>query len=82
MKRFVLMVAMLALSGAAFASTGGEGNNVGCNGVGNVNSPCVSNGGGNGDNGGGGGGGGAVVDSSNTNTNTNTNVQGQLQLQG
>ena len=84
MKRFVLMVAMLALSGAAFASTGGEGGNTNCNGVGNPNSPCVpggSGGGGGNDGGGGAGGGGGSALATVTNTNTNTNVQGQMQGQ-
>lgn len=52
--RVMLMVAMLALSAPAFADQGGEGNNTGCNGIGNVNSPCAGGGAG-GENGGGGG---------------------------
>lgn len=34
-------VAALALSGHAYAASGGEPNNTNCNGVGNPNSPCV-----------------------------------------
>lgn len=52
---YLILVAAAAavMSLPAWATPGGEGNNTGCNGVGNVNSPC--NGGGGGDNGGGGG---------------------------
>jgi hypothetical protein len=49
MKRMVVLAALLALSGVAFAENGGEPNNTGCNGVGNVNSPCVPSGNGGGD---------------------------------
>jgi hypothetical protein len=69
----MLMVAMLALSGAAFAQSGGEGNNTGCNGQGNPNSPCVP-----GDT----GGGGDPRDGGNGNGgNVQGQLQGQLQLQ-
>jgi hypothetical protein len=60
MMKVMLMVAMLALSGTAFAEPNGEPNNTNCNGVGNKNSPCVSGGGG-GNEGGGGGGGSAAL---------------------
>ena len=39
--RIALTAALLALPAYAFASSGGEGNNTNCNGVGNPNSPCV-----------------------------------------
>ena len=35
--------AITGASGHAFADKGGEGNNTGCNGVGNANSPCAGN---------------------------------------
>lgn len=88
MKRFIALIAMFALSGAAFATNGGEGNNTGCNGQGNPNSPCQpqDNGGGNGDPRGGGNGGAggigigvgvgvatAVNNTAVTNTNQNVN---------
>lgn len=79
-----VIAASLLLFSAAFAAQGGEGNNTGCNGVGNPNSPCqgtVNNGGQGGQGGVGVGvgiGGGAKV----TNTVTNTNVNAQSQAQG
>lgn len=39
MKRFIFILSILA-SFNTYAANGGEGNNTGCNGVGNVNSPC------------------------------------------
>lgn len=36
----MLILAVLLFSSTAFATPGGEGNNSGCNGVGNANSPC------------------------------------------
>lgn len=41
----VMSITLWMLMFAAFASQGGEGNNTGCNGVGNVNSPCQGAGG-------------------------------------
>jgi hypothetical protein len=60
MRKFLILFALVALfvapAGLAFAAGGGEGNNTGCNGVGNPNSPCSgAAGGGGGDTGGGGG---------------------------
>lgn len=40
MRKFVFVVSLMMLSGMAFADNGGEGNNTGCNGQGNANSPC------------------------------------------
>ena len=40
-KKTLIAVAFLAAFGAAHASKGGEGNNTGCNGQGNANSPCA-----------------------------------------
>ena len=74
MKRLFVLVAMLALSGAAFAVDGGEGNNTGCNGVGNPNSPCDTSGGGGGGDTGGGTGGDV--------SQWQGQAQGQFQLQG
>jgi hypothetical protein len=39
----IIMIALLALAGNAYAVQGGEGNNTGCNGQGNPNSPCEGN---------------------------------------
>jgi hypothetical protein len=42
MRHFLLAAAaVIALSSPALATAGGEGNNTGCQGVGNPNSPCV-----------------------------------------
>jgi hypothetical protein len=71
MKRMVVLAALLALSGAAFAESGGEPNNTGCNGVGNVNSPCVPSG-----NGGGG------DDPTNPGSQWQGQAQAQQQFQG
>lgn len=40
-----ISLTLTAASAAAFAAKGGEGNNTGCNGVGNANSPCAGSGG-------------------------------------
>lgn len=50
MKRIAVMIGGLLIglalaAGPASAAQGGEGNNTGCNGQGNPNSPCVNNGG-------------------------------------
>jgi len=54
MKKLIVLIAVLALLGTTtvFANGGGEGNNTGCNGQGNENSPCAgtTNNGGNGGN--------------------------------
>lgn len=61
----VTAVVMLAWGGFAYAA-GGEGNNTGCNGQGNPNSPCQQvNNGGNGGNGGQGGSGGTAKSKAN-----------------
>lgn len=75
MKKMFVLVAMLALSGVAFADGGGEGNNTGCNGVGNPNSPCDTSGS---------GGGGTVDphDGGNGNSVWQGQAQGQFQFQG
>ena len=44
-KSILILAALLALSAPAWAGQGGEGNNTGCNGVGNANSPCAGSGG-------------------------------------
>jgi hypothetical protein len=41
MKHLIISVALVAIAGLAHATPGGEGNNTGCNGVGNANSPCT-----------------------------------------
>ena len=46
--RWMVVVVMLAFSLPVYANGGGEGNNTGCNGQGNPNSPCETGGGGNG----------------------------------
>ncbi len=69
-----LLIALAFVSSLALAA-GGEGDNTGCNGQGNPNSPCVgstNNGGGGGS--GGTGGNGGTGGSSTTTTNTNTTV--------
>lgn len=76
--KVMLMVAMLALSGTAYAGLDVDGN---CGvGSGAGQAKCVKGGDGGGSNGGGGGG-SAAVESTNTNTNTNTQLQGQVQGQ-
>lgn len=45
MKRTVLSLALASLCFVAQATPGGEGNNTGCNGQGNPNSPCTGSGG-------------------------------------
>jgi len=55
MKHLILVISIL-FSINAYAVPGGEGNNTGCNGVGNPNSPCEGNDNGGGNNGGGDGG--------------------------
>lgn len=61
MKRVLLALALFTAF-AASATPGGEGNNTGCNGVGNANSPCAGTGnGGAGGNGGQGGAGGSAA---------------------
>ena len=90
-KVFFGLVVALAMS-AAMATPGGEGNNTGCNGQGNANSPCAGNGGAGGAGGQGGVGIGvgvgiagaasnATAVSSNLNSNSNTNILGQQQGQ-
>ena len=63
MRKSHALIALVAVlvTAPVFADNGGEGQNTGCNGVGNVNSPCGGSGGGGpkDGNGGGGGGGGA-----------------------
>jgi hypothetical protein len=54
----LFLVLALTASLSANATPGGEGNNTGCNGVGNANSPCTGSTGGNGGAGGNGGVGG------------------------
>jgi hypothetical protein len=44
MKRTFLAALVMFASFAAMATPGGEGNNTGCNGVGNANSPCTGTG--------------------------------------
>jgi len=59
MKKYILLgAAALVLSSPVIANPGGEGNNTGCNGVGNINSPCDPADDGNGGSGGSGGNGG------------------------
>jgi len=75
MKKLIIGIAVLCLACVVpvYADSGGEGNNTGCNGVGNENSPCAGQGG-NGGNGGNGGKGGSVKSKiKNINKNTNTN---------
>lgn len=38
--KLAIAAALLVATGSAFATKGGEGNNTGCNGQGNPNSPC------------------------------------------
>jgi len=57
MKNLVTLLALMMLAAPVYATGGGEGNNTGCNGQGNPNSPC-NPGGGDDDNGGNGGNGG------------------------
>ena len=60
MNKIAIGICILFSIGMAHADQGGEPNNTGCNGVGNINSPCEgNNNGGNGGNGGDGGAGGA-----------------------
>jgi hypothetical protein len=59
MKKTILVLAIL-IATAAHATPGGEGNNTGCNGVGNANSPCAGSPG----NGGQGGAGGSATSTS------------------
>jgi hypothetical protein len=40
--KYVFAFVLSLLSTVSFASQGGEGNNTGCNGVGNANSPCAN----------------------------------------
>ena len=93
MKNLATMLALIVLAAPVYAQSGGEGDNTGCQGQGNPNSPCDPDdgggnggggGGGNGGNGGNGGSGGdntSTNDNSNTSTNDNTNTQGQQQGQ-
>lgn len=67
---------VLGLAGAAWATQGGEGNNTGCNGQGNPNSPCV---GGQGGAGGAGGAGGSATSSS---SSTSVSVSGSSSVSG
>ena len=73
---YAIAIALVLGTTGALATPGGEGNNTGCNGVGNPNSPCEGQGGngGNGGNGGSGGSGGAGGSSEVTNEITNTNT--------
>ena len=41
MNKFGLIVSLSLIATSAFATSGGEGNNTGCNGQGNENSPCA-----------------------------------------
>ena len=66
---------------AALATPGGEGNNTGCNGVGNPNSPCEGQGG-NGGGGGNGGNGGNGGSSENYNDNLNANINNNQAIAG
>jgi hypothetical protein len=87
----IILIMMMVFSFGAYAE-GGEGDNTGCNGEGNPNSPCDGGDNGGGANDGGGGGGDIFNENNNTNDivnrntnrNNNTNTQGQLQgqLQG
>jgi hypothetical protein len=80
MRLILVILASLMLAAPVYANGGGEGNNTGCNGVGNPNSPCEQDDG----NGGGGDptGGTNTNTNTNSNTNTNTNEQWQGQAQG
>jgi hypothetical protein len=71
MRKFVFVVSLMMLSSMAFADPGGENDNTGCNGVGNVNSPCVPSG-----NGGGG------DDPTNPGSQWQGQAQAQQQFQG
>jgi hypothetical protein len=67
---YAIALSLILGSTYAFSDPGGEGNNTGCNGQGNPNSPCDNGGGG----GGAGGGGGSAVQDQ-------TQLQAQLQIQ-
>lgn len=56
MRMILVLMASLMLAMPAFADQGGEGDNTGCNGQGNPNSPCDGGAGGGGNGGGNGGG--------------------------
>lgn len=78
---FLAVLASMVFAGAAFAADGGEGNNQGCNGAGNENSPCAEGG-----DGGAGGSSTVTVDVSQSQaqaqSQSQSQEQGQFQEQG
>jgi hypothetical protein len=84
-KTFVMLALSFAVS-SAFAAQGGEGNNTGCNGQGNPESPCQGGAGGAGGQGGAGGNANNstvnVINNRSVNRNRNEQSQGQSQNQG
>ncbi len=66
-----LLISLFFISGLVLAQ-GGEGNNTGCNGQGNPNSPCIGGQGGQGGNGGNGGAGGIGGSATSTSGSTAT----------